>query len=330
MLHIHNGDSTANTLREFEFPGEHFAFQEVLMGGPAPSGLSQEDWRQTRARYLAEAYDLDVEECLKNLIKQEAALEKFVDHDKTILWFEHDLFCQINLIYLLDWFTRQEKSNAKLSLICISEFPGVENFRGLGQLTGEQMASLFLDRRAIGDEQFDTAAKAWAAYCAPDPRRLVDLMGQDTSSLPFLREALHIHLERFPSVANGLGRIENKTLELISSGATTFKSLFPRFGRSESAYGLGDSQLCNELRRLARVTNPLIKIGAVSAHEVASSPDLEATLELTEIGRAVLAGDSDFVGLNGIDQWLGGVHLDDCATNWRWDAQREMLIEGSR
>lgn len=52
MLHIHNGDSTANTLREFGFPGEHLAFQEVLMEGPAPGGLSPEEWVRVRAKFL--------------------------------------------------------------------------------------------------------------------------------------------------------------------------------------------------------------------------------------------------------------------------------------
>jgi hypothetical protein len=39
MLHIHNGDSTANKMKEAEFPGEHFAFREALATGPAPRGL---------------------------------------------------------------------------------------------------------------------------------------------------------------------------------------------------------------------------------------------------------------------------------------------------
>src|SRR6266404_2185979 len=145
LLHIHNGESTANTLREFGFPGEHLAFQEVLMAGPAQHGLSQEDWHETRAKYLAEAYDLSFEECRSNLVKQEAALRRFTDHDETILWFEHDLFCQMNLIYLLDWFAQQPRGKTRLSLVCIGEFPGIEDFRGLGQLTGEQMPSLFGD-----------------------------------------------------------------------------------------------------------------------------------------------------------------------------------------
>ena len=36
MLHIHNGDSSADTLREAGFPGTHFAFREALTSGPTP------------------------------------------------------------------------------------------------------------------------------------------------------------------------------------------------------------------------------------------------------------------------------------------------------
>ena len=57
MLHIHNGNSTAGTLKGFEFPGEHRAFQEVLMEGPAPCGLSPDAWLGVRAGFLAEAIE---------------------------------------------------------------------------------------------------------------------------------------------------------------------------------------------------------------------------------------------------------------------------------
>src|SRR4030095_2061439 len=106
MLHIHNGDSTAGTLREFGFSGEHKAFQEVLMEGPAPGGLSPDEWLAVRSRFLAEAYDGNLEICEKDLREQQAWLGKFSEHDATILWFHTDLFCQINLIYLLDWFAK--------------------------------------------------------------------------------------------------------------------------------------------------------------------------------------------------------------------------------
>jgi hypothetical protein len=327
LFHIHNGESTAGTLREFGFPGEHFAFQEVLMAGPTPSGLSPDEWLATRARHLSAAYDLNFEECRNNLLKQEAALQRFSNHDETVLWFEHDLFCQINLIYLLDWFAKRSPVKTRLSLICIGEFPGVEDFRGLGQLTGEQLASLFDGRHHVTEKEFDIATQAWSSYCSTDPGDIVRLLAGDTSAMPFLRNALLLHVARFPSVVNGLGRIENKALELISSGAIEFKSLFPKFAKEAPVYGLGDSQFWNELKRLANARQPALEIhGLRDRGSVLTSSNYdEALFELTDIGRSVLSGEMNFIEINGIDLWLGGVHFTD-ANTWRWDEQRRELV----
>lgn len=134
----------------------------MLTEGPTPGDLSSEEWIRVRAKFLAQAYELKLENCEKDLAEQEAALGRFSEHEETILWFEHDLFCQINLIYLLDWFSKQLLGKTRLSLICIGEFPGKPDFRGLGELTGEQLASLFERRHQVSEEEFDIASLAWA------------------------------------------------------------------------------------------------------------------------------------------------------------------------
>ena len=330
MLHIHNGDSTAGTLREFGFPGEHKAFHEVLMEGPAPGDLSLDDWLEIRARFLAEAYELKVLNCKKDLREQEAWLLRFSEHDETILWFEHDLFCQINLIYLLDWFSKRSMGKSRVSLICVAEFPGVEDFRGLGQLTGEQLASLFDRRREVTDAELSLAVRAWAAYCSADPEEISRLIDRDTSAMPFLGHALRLHLMRFPSVRNGLGRVENTALEMISNGAIKFKSLFPVFAKAEPVYGMGDSQLWSALNHLGQAGDPLITISAPDDHGPAlrSNWYYDASFELTETGRAVLASERDFIEINGIDLWLGGVHLA-AGEVWRWDEDSGRLTQRS-
>lgn len=327
MLHIHNGDSTAGTLREFGFPGEHFAFQDVLIVGPTPLGLSATDWRNLRAQTLAQEYELSPEYCERGLLRQEQTLESFSQHEETVLWFEHDLFCQVNLIYLLDWFSKHASGNSKLSTVCVGEFPGVEDFRGLGQLTGEQLASLFDGRSAITARELNLAARAWKAYCSTDPEDISRLLDEDTSALPFLNQALKLHLARFPSARNGLGRIENMALELIAEGDTEFKSLFPKFAKLESAYGLGDAQFWNEIRPLARGCEPLITIIGLGDDESGLEDNRfhKASFALTGAGRSVLAGERDFIEMNGIDQWLGGAQLSD-ASHWRWDEREQKLV----
>ncbi len=316
MLHIHNGDSTANTLKEFGFPGEHKAFQEVLMEGPTLAGLSPDEWVAVRGGFLADAYELLPEKCEKDLREQVAWLTAFSEHDETILWFEHDVFCQINLIYLLDWFSRQSSGTGRLSLIYVGEFPGVEDFRGLGQLSGEQLASLYDTRHQVTEAELSLAARAWAAYCSANPQEIAHLLDQDNSALPFLGRALRLHLLRFPSEGNGLGRIENRALEMISISAIGFNTLFPKFAQAESAYGLGDSQFWCALKRLGHGRDPLITISGMTGS--GSNLYHDALFELTATGRAVLAGERDFIETNGIDLWLGGVHLVEGSV-WRRD-----------
>lgn len=326
MLHIHNGDSSANIARRASLPGEQFAFREALIEGPSPAAYKDANdggWL-VRARHLWSAYGLDLKECSEGLRAQEQKLTSFREHDEVVLWFEHDLFCQIHLIYLIDWFASREVGDTKLSLICIGEFSGREKFRGLGELTPEELASLFPVRKQITQEQLDLATAAWTAYCSDDPTNLQQLLETDCSSLPFVSKALGIHLQRFPSTRNGLGRIEDTALRLIDDGAISFSELFPRFVEVEALYGLGDAQLWLTLRRMHQVRNPMFTIrdDAPMEKEISAT----AVFEISSAGKAVLNAETDFVVLNGIENWLGGVHLSGRKRVWRWDEESETLV----
>jgi hypothetical protein len=332
MLHIHNGDSTADTAKQSLLAGEHFAWRESLITGPTPSGLSNNEWRMVRSEHLSETYDIPLKEVEEGLLSQEEKLDSFSQHEEVVLWFEHDLFCQLHLIYLLNWFSQHDLGITKLSLICINAFPGKENFRGLGELSAEQLSSLFPTRQAVTDKQLTLATAAWEAYRSSNPKDIEKIVGTDTSPLPFLRAALQAHLRRFPATANGLGLIENRVLKLIDEGAGSFTDLFTRFGDVEPVYGLGDAQFWIALQRMSATENPLLAIRMATSDGAAVrdqqlTPEIvrDTTLQLTEVGRAVLNGEADFVALNGIDLWLGGVHLKNQNNLWRWDERSKQV-----
>ncbi len=325
MLHIHNGDSTAGTMRDSGFPGEHIAFQEALAGGPTPAGQTPDQWRALRSIYLAGFAGEEALRVQASLAANEAMLAGAVAHDEVILWFEHDLHCQFNLLYLLHWFAQAPSRPARLSLICIDRFPGIDNFKGLGQLTARQMASLFEPRQTVSEAQLQLASRAWAAYCAPDPTGIEALLAEDTSGLPYLHDALARHLARFPSMQNGLGEIENCVLRWIANGRTSFRKLYPDFSDEDPIYGgLGDLAIWDHLKRMVEAHVPLVSIasGASNANQI----PFDAMLALTRDGEDVLAEKADFIALNGIDQWLGGVHLTPDHL-WRWDAARRTLTQ---
>ena len=326
MLHIHNGDSTAGTARKADLPGEHFAWREALVCGPTPGGLSDHDFRQVRAGHLSEAYGVNIQNCEKELREQQEALARFYDHDEVVLWFEHDLFCQVHLIYLLNWFAKRELGKTTLSLICVDNFSGIDDFRGLGQLNEEQLASLFPLRREISSAQLNLGSKAWQAYSSSDPSQIEGLLAEDTTALPFLKSALFKHLARFPSVCNGLGRDACVCLELVAHGEAEFKALFPALGKREPLYGFGDAQVFLELKRLTKGRHPLLKLSNDgNANPIDSNPLLRTLFQITDQGKAVLSGDEDFVRLNGIDLWLGGTHLQGNEATWRWDEDHQRL-----
>jgi hypothetical protein len=330
MLHIHNGDLSANTSKRAAIPGEHFAWREALIAGPTPSGVEGAEWRQMRAQHLSEAYGVDRSECQTRLRQQEEVLSNLSDHEEVALWFESDLFCQTNLLYLLHWFSERQLGNTKLSLVCIGEYPGVENFRGLGQLNPKQMASLFPTREEVSAAQMRLAAAAWQAYRSPDPTAIETLLESDTAALPFLRDALQHHLQRFPSVRNGLGRIENRGLELIHGGLNKFVDLFGKFRDAEPVYGLGDFQFWLAMKQISEAGEPLLamKNGDDANKELSSKEIAKTSFVITRIGQAVLQGRVNFVEINGIDLWLGGVHLSGNNNLWRWDDKNQKILAG--
>src|SRR5687767_580992 len=104
VLHVLNGDCAADQLRESSVAGEVTLSADVLHEGPAPAGLLPERWRKVRARYLAECGYGDYDRCLANLTEWDRKLEAFRSYEEVVLWFEADLFDQLQLLRLLDWF----------------------------------------------------------------------------------------------------------------------------------------------------------------------------------------------------------------------------------
>lgn len=321
LLHLTNGDCVAGTLREAGLGGEVSITADVLHDGPAPAGLSAERWRKVRARYLAESGHRGYDECLRDLAEWDRKVEEAPNYEEVILWFEHDLFDQLNLIRLLTLLSGLPLANTRLSLVCIGEYPGIEPFHGLGQLVAEQLAALFDERSSVTAGEVSLAREAWLAFCSSDPSGLEALLDRNTSALPFLAGALRRHLEEFPSTQGGLSRTERQALLALAGGPLPFSELFPAVQRMEEQVFQGDLSFLGVLRRLASGPHPLVKL------EPSASGSLHSqTASLTRTGRQILEGEGDWVHIAGIDRWLGGVHLRGIEAPWRWSPERGRLV----
>lgn len=330
MLHIHCGDSSAGTLRQSGMPGEVTVWCDPVVQGPTPAGLSGEAWHRLRAGYLAiTAARLTAADVARRLQAEDDALARAPEHDEVVLWFDACLFDQSILICLLDRLSRLPLDKTRLSLICIGDFPGFARFRGLGELHPEQLASLFPTRQPVTPEQIALARRAWEAWTAPEPTALAALARAETAPLPYLGEALARRLEQFPSTTNGLDRLEQEALEAIAEGHDRPFSLFRAVDEREARPFIGDTMLWGLLEELASAETPLVTFdgpGPLPRFDDPPTSLEQWRLSLTPAGRAVLAGREDRIRLNGIDRWVGGVHLSGRGPAWRWHPREQRLV----
>lgn len=330
LLHVLNGDSVRMTLEHSSVPGAFAVYADVLHEGRVLRETDTAALREVRARFIADGGYAEYGEAIATYERWDAQLGAFANYDEVVLWFEHDLFDQLLLIRHLDWFSRRSLGSTKLSLICIGEFPGFDNFHGLGELGPDQLASLLGTRQRVTSDQIALGVRAWQAFTAADPTALATLARESSAVLPFLPGALVRFLEEYPAVGNGLPRTERHLLELLSEAPRTLGRLFPEYQRCEERVFMGDSVFWDRIRGLARSTTPLVRFDG----NLDTGPDLPpGALSITDAGRDVLAGRADWVRLAGYDRWLGGVHL--TATlggdvQWRWDRAGQALVRVDR
>ncbi len=308
MLHIHNGDSVATTARRANLPGRHLPFRESMIAGPVRASLPQHEWIEERARFLADNYGEKLLRVRNELLEQEHAIDEARHEDEVVLWFEHDLFCLVHLLYLLN---RLSKSR-HLKLVW-SPTP-------LGAVDEAELWHFFNARTSVVHAMTAVAAEAWSAYTAEEGTALNRFAAAPSRDFPFLSEGLQLHASRFPSVRNGLGEVERRALEGIAAGATDFVSLFTRFDQSPPRFGFGDGEFLRHLRGLATCAVPMMTI---TQGQGSPSRSLYA---LTPAGKDVLDGKVDFIELNNAGYWLGGVHLTR-ERLWRWDEKRREIVQ---
>jgi hypothetical protein len=314
-LHITNGDSAAETLREF-ITDRVAITADALWEGPALP-VEGEAWLRMRAEFRSASAD-DRNHFYQMLASSDAAIQQAGEYDEVVLWFEHDLFDQLLLIRTLSLLSTGE-TQPHVTMICIGEFAGIDRFIGLGQLTAAQLASLYPTRRPVTRLQYDDAASAWRAFRADDPRQLLSL--NRSTSLPFLDHAMRRFLEQYPSTLNGLSRTADAALRALAARPLKGGALFAATQRVEERPFMGDSSFWDLLRMLASARVPLVRVGDESGTIAAR------TVEITSAGRSVLDGRDDAVALNGIDEWRGGVHLLGIDRSpWRWDPGAETLV----
>jgi hypothetical protein len=302
MLIVTNGASAVQTLERAGIPGEKLPWDDVLHDGPVPSDLDLTALSTVRARFIADCGWGAFEDVRERFRRRDTRLQQTHDEDEVVLWFEHDLYDQLQLLQLLDWFGPPLRRPTRLSLVCHARFVSLGS--------DAEVRRDFETRAPVTDAQVALGTEAWAAVRAPTPESVVDMLNGDTDPLPFLRAALLRFLEELPG-RDGLARSERQLLAVVADGCAELREAFSRSQEYEHPRYLGDASFARYAGQLARGPVPLLHRDG-------------ERLGLTEVGRAVLEDREDRIRCNGMHRWWGGVRLaGECL--WRWDAERQAL-----
>ena len=328
VLHVANGTATTALIERAGIRGARSIWADPLHDGPVPGGLSDAQLVAVRASHIGAVHH-EAEGVVAGELERWRQIVDAADaYDELVLWFEHDLFDQLNLVQVLSHLAATRPVHwgpgrgPQVSLICIDRFPGRPRFKGLGELAAGDIASLFETRVPVTRAQYDLAAVAWSAFRASVPTHIEDLLRRDTSALPFLAAALHRHLEEFPWTTDGLTRTERRLMTVAGDAPVQLGAAFPRMHDDETAFYIDDASFFATARGLAAGPAPLVAIG-----NGATGDDMRhRTITLTSAGRSVLAGTVDRVATSGFDRWLGGVHVSAATGIWRWDPRRSRVV----
>jgi len=319
-LVITNGDVAGELLRNTLQGAEVLPWRDVLYEGPVPLTGTLEDLTKLRVEHLAASGGGERAAIEFELTARDRGLATSPNFDRVMLWFEHDLYDQLQLLQVLDWFAANPRDPGSLVLVQTEDFIGRQAPEVIGSLAGTE--------EALIPEQLDLARHAWTAFRQMTPETWAALLGEDLTGLRFLRPSVLRMLEELPGV-DGLSRTEREILKAVQAGPAMAVAVFMAVQNQEDAQFMGDWSFWRLLDQLALAEEPLIEglNAAPFRHDVPefAEPYLKSTPRLTALGQEVLDGGGDWAAHFGVDRWWGGTHLTRDSV-WRWNGAEERLV----
>lgn len=237
--HILNGDCLAEQLNQTSIQGQRIVCAECLVDGDVSGDTLSEFW-ETRSKFISDSYSATRDEYFTKVVTAFDAIMNLPEDAEVNLWFENDLFCQVNMWFVLSLI----EQNPTLKLYRI--FPVIENpehqWLGFGASDVHHLEAAYRQRIAFLPEDITLGANLWHAYKQADFRALVELSKQPTLAFQKLENVVQAHIDRFPG-NNQPGRPEKALRKLIEHTSSDFEVVFTEFSKHLGIYGFGDSQV---------------------------------------------------------------------------------------
>lgn len=196
-IHIRCGNDIKDHIGKIDIGSTFIEFSDPLCHGPIAK--SSHNNILERVNFISSAYKIPIEEVNSKLKLEYESLCTIETHDQVTLWFEHDHYDQLIFLYLLDYFSNQEKL-PEINLICIDRYEGIERFVGLGQLNFDQLNELWKTKRVLLNKAvIQAGASIWQMLVNRDLN--FSLIDQTTINefFPFTENAINRYYQDDPT-----------------------------------------------------------------------------------------------------------------------------------
>lgn len=231
-MHVLPGDSLVETFAATEISGEVVICRECLVDGRVFGETMEEFW-EVRATFLNNQ-GAEPDNLYETYAKPQFEKILNVDASTTVnLWFEYELFCQVNMwfcLYLL------RDSNAEIFRIEPNVRTADDIWKGFGGLSAADLRRCFAERKKLSNEDLELGSNLWKAFQTRDFAQLIELSKSKSECFPYLKEVCKAASEQETRPKRALQKI-------ISAGETEFGKVFEKFIETEGIYGFGDVQV---------------------------------------------------------------------------------------
>ena len=240
-VHVLNGDALA---QKFPLEGKVIIAREALIDGPVKAESFDEFWKLRATYHEGEfpqggsSYSVDVKNEFGKLLQLKSV-------SSINLWFEHDLFCQVNM-----WFTTYflHKNNINSPLYRVMPPAMMEDvWSGFGKMGAIELLDCYKNRVKLTTDEIALGVDLWNAYSENQVNTLQELSSKFRAGFPLLNQAVHAHIQRLPLHGS---RPHERLKQILQSGYQDFNEIFTEFSRTEGVYGFGDLQVKNMLAEL--------------------------------------------------------------------------------
>jgi hypothetical protein len=238
VYNILNGDSLAYCFPGAKIEGEIIVVREGLIDGEL-SGDNLHDFWQARARYMS----ITGTEYNNVVVKEFQKIINAPDNSAFNLWFEYDLFCQVNMWFVIS-IINSLPIKKKVFAVYTSYLDEASKqfWNGFGPANSDELNICYADRILLSEADINFGQALWKAYKNGRLEELTNLSKHPSSAFPYLQEVVKAHVDRFPKDGTK-GRPEKFIEDITKNISTDFPKVCEEFWKRESIYGFGDTQL---------------------------------------------------------------------------------------